>query len=420
MMNPADDRPRDRHSGLREAVSWLTVILAFSLPLYRPWVTLASILIMVLWWFSGNTASRFERLRRDRLTLAVLVFIAINLVSLVWSANPEAGLKYVTKYCYLLLIPMLATAVRAPFRRRATVVFEIAAALSVIVSVIVFSGALRWAGAHPGNPSPFMAHLDYSLLLALASLLALTVGLYVDQDIKLRLLWIGLSLFLIFGLVVNIGRSGQLAFAGGLLALLVHWSRTHSARQIALLVTAGAAILTILLILSPTFAGRIQIAREEFRATFVDGGYESNIGGRVAVLTVAGEIVRENPLLGTGVGDNIPALKNLLDTRYPELKPSIYWYRHFHNQYAQVATETGLLGLAALAWIFWELLRGRYRRREIGAAAIVLATVYLVGFLGEPFFRKQIPLIIFALFAGLISAARMDDEASDEGIVSED
>jgi O-antigen ligase len=100
--------------------------------------------------------------------------------------------------------------------------------------------------------------------------------------------------------------------------------------------------------------------------------------------------------------------RHLLDTEFPDLKPAVYWYPHLHNEYAQVATELGLAGLLSLAWVFWEILRGPYKNREVDGAAIVLATVYLIGFLGDPFLHKQIPLVAFAVFAGLLAQAEKE------------
>ena len=62
----------------------------------------------------------------------------------------------------------------------------------------------------------------------------------------------------------------------------------------------------------------------------------------------------------------------------------------------------------ALAWIFWELLRGPYPNRKMNAYSIVLAAVYLLGFLAEPYLHKQVTLVMFALFAGFISAEQLD------------
>ena len=172
-------------------------------------------------------------------------------------------------------------------------------------------------------------------------------------------------------------------------------------------------VVTVVLIwfLFPSVQTRVGEVQTEFRNAVVDQQYDSNIGGRIAAMKVARDIFRQHPLLGTGVGGNMPAAREVMNARFKELRPSIYWYRHFHNQYAQVATELGLAGLMALAWIFWELIRTPLKRRETDAGALILATVFLLGFLGEPFFHKQITLVMFALFAGLISAEQLDDGA---------
>ena len=405
--------PDKESSRLDTALGWLTVVLAFSLPLYRPWVTLSTSLILGFWLFAPGLGRRCAELRHHRLTLAVLVFVALNVVSLAWTSDLHAGLRYLTKYRYLLLIPILATSIRPVFRRYTVNTFLLATGVSVILSFAVLASVLQFGGAHPGNPSPTMAHLDYSLVLALAALLILTRILYGDLAAKGRLLYTAGFLFVTAGLAVNIGRSGQLAFLGGLLLLVTHWARGRSRRAVAGVLAAVIITLAVVWWASPSCQARICAGYEQMRSTFSENRYDSSFGGRVAAARVAGEIIRQHPLLGTGVGGNIAAFRDLLDTEFPELKPSIYWYRHFHNQYAQTATELGLVGLLALGWIFWELMKGRHIRREIAAAALVLGTVYLLGFIGEPYFRKQVPLVTFALIAGLISASQLDQQSRD-------
>jgi O-antigen ligase len=397
---------------LESYLGWLAIVLAVALPLYRPWVTLATTLILILWLFSGGLGNRARRLRNHRLTLAVLFFLALNVISLLWTSDLDAGLRYLTKYRYLLLIPMLAGSVRPIFRRHAVTGFELASGASVVLSVGILTGMFRLRDAHPGNPSPTMAHIDYGLLLALAALMILARVLYSDTSAGRRALWTLLAVFTIFGLMVNIGSAGHLAFAGGLVVLLVHWARGRPARIIAGVSAGIAATLILVWFVFPGFHGRVEDARTEIHEAIVDHRYENNLGGRIAAMKVAREVFRQDPLLGTGVGGNIPAFRRALDTRFKELKPAIYWYPHFHNQYAQIASELGIAGLLALAWIFWELIRTPHERRETDAAALILATVYLLGFLGEPFLHKQITLVMFSLFAGLISAEQLDEAST--------
>ena len=108
MASQADTTNR---SILAITLGWLTVALALSLPIYRQWVSLATTAIIVLWIFGGSPAPRIRRLRGHRLTMAVLFFLALNVASLLWTEDPGAGLKYLTKYRYLLLIPMLASVI---------------------------------------------------------------------------------------------------------------------------------------------------------------------------------------------------------------------------------------------------------------------------------------------------------------------
>jgi O-antigen ligase len=262
-----------------------------------------------------------------------------------------------------------------------------------------------------------MAHLDFGLLLALTALLILARVLHSDMKTGHRILWSGLAVLTIFGLMINIGLAGQLAFAGGLVVLLIHWAWGRPVPLVAG-VTAGVVVTLLLVCISlPQVRARVDETRAEVSAAVIDQRYDSNLGGRVAALRVAREVFRQHPFLGTGVGGNIPALRQTVDTRLENLKVSIYWYRHYHNQYAQVATELGTVGLLALAWIFWELIRVPHRNRETDAASLILATVYLIGFLGEPFFHKQITLVMFALFAGFIAAEDM--EAADPATESQ-
>ena len=72
-------------SSLESTLGLLAVVLAASLPLYRPWVTLATTAILALWLFGGNPKPRIKRLRGHRLTVAVLFFLLLNVTSLLWT-----------------------------------------------------------------------------------------------------------------------------------------------------------------------------------------------------------------------------------------------------------------------------------------------------------------------------------------------
>ncbi|HPA83109.1 MAG TPA: O-antigen ligase family protein, partial [Thermoanaerobaculales bacterium] len=336
---------RQRINGL---LNQLVVLLAFSIPLYRKWVSIAAALIVILWLAEGRLADKLAALKRHRLTLAVAAFVGFAALSLAWSGDPAGGLAYLAKYRYLLLVPIIATSLRDDSRDRVETAFLIGTALSLAVSYAVFAGLVRFRDAYPGNPAPSMSHLDYSMVLAVGGLIALARLLEEERPLRQRLAWAALATFVVSGLLINIGRSGQVAFVGAALVLTPVILGRRSRRAAAGGLAAVVVVLVAAYFAVGPFRSRVLGGVRELEAAVVEGRYDSNQGKRVAGAIVALDMVRERPLVGTGVGATMERFRELLDERHPELAPVVSWFPHFHNQYLQTVTETGLVGLASL------------------------------------------------------------------------
>jgi len=302
------------HEDTRHRINWylnaLVVVLAFSIPVYRRWVPAAEALIFVLWLVEGRWSEKFAILKRHWLSLAVVGFIAFNLLSLVWSDYPAEGLEYLGKYRHLLLIPIIATSLRHRFRSLAESAFLVGTVLSLVASYSIFFGLFRLRDAFSGNPSPTMSHLDYSMVLAVAASIVL-----------LRLLEGGLGprhatmlIFIAGGLVINIGRSGQAAFVVSTMVLipLVLWSKSPRAAVIG--VFAALTILATSYVSVSPLNVRVDTGIDEVVNALAEQDYDSNQGMRIAGAMVAFEIFKEDPLLGTGVGGNMHRFHELLDS----------------------------------------------------------------------------------------------------------
>jgi len=401
-----EPRPLDLYLNL------LVLVLAFAVPVYRSWVSIAVPLVMLLWFFQGSLRERLRWIAADPVCRAVGLFLAVNLLSLAWSADRAAGLDYVDKYRYLLLVPMIATALRPGFVRHAETALLAGASVAAAASFAVMAGILDPIGVERSNPSPTMSHLDFSMVLATASLLALDRLARKRPRGRPRLVLAAVAVGLTACLAANIGRSGQAAFAVALVVMAAVWSGRRSPRRTAAVVLAAVVALAAVWLATPRLQQRIGAAVDEIADAVGRGAYDTNQGNRVAAFLVASEIIRRDPLLGTGVGANMPAFRELLEGPYAQLKPAVYWYPHLHNQYLQVATETGLVGLAALLWMMLRVARPGDRFTSRG---VLVATVYLVGFVGDPYLHKQLPLVTFALLVGLEGARRraaQDDDGS--------
>jgi O-antigen ligase len=396
-------------------IGWLAVLMAVAIPLYHPWIGMAAVLMALIWIFGRGLGARLRRLRGDRLTAAVVAYFAFNLLSILWSGDRLSGLQQLGTTWYVLLVPILTSTIDRAFRRAIATVLVAATSASACLSILVASGSLQAFGGRPHNPSPTMHHIDFSLVLAVAALLVLVHLLYPGRRPKRpvvpALAWVVIAI----ALVLNIGRGGQLAFAVGLAVLVVHWGLGRRP-----LVAAGAALVAIALLAAAWFAApalreRAATGVRELHAAVSQQRYDGSIGGRVAALRIAGDMVRDRPVFGAGLGGAMPEFRARVADD-PELAFAIGWYPHMHNQYAATATETGLLGLLALAWIFWELVRSANQRSAEAATAWVLASTYLVAFVAEPFFGKPLTLALFALVAGLISSATISQRAPELSI----
>jgi O-antigen ligase len=392
----------------RLRINWylnvLVVVLAASIPLYRKWVSVAVPLIFLLWILEGRWPEKLAVLRRHRLSLAVFGFVAFSLVSLLWSADPLEGIDYLKKYRYFLLIPVIATSLRRPLRRWAENAFIAGTSLSLVLSFAVFFGVVRLRDAYPGNPAPTMSHLDYSIVLAVAAAIILARILEGDLPPRRVALWTALLVYVLGGLAINLGRSGQAAFVGTALILIPMILGRRSPRSAVAGVLAATTILVLAFIAVPPLNDRVSTGAAELNAALTHGDYDSNQGMRVAGAIVAMDIVNERPVVGTGAGGNMVRFRELLNTRHPSLESEIGWFPHFHNQYLQTVTETGLVGLALLFLVFVALLAGPYDDSHDRNVATILVVTYLIGFLGDPYLHKQLPLVLFATFAGLVSA----------------
>jgi O-antigen ligase len=386
------------------SINLLLLVLAFSIPIYRKWVVICAPLIIVLWFIDGRLRDKLRVLRHHRLTLAILAFILLNAASLLWSSDPRTGLAYIAKYRYLLLVPVIATSLQHRFRARVRVALVTGSTISVLLSLAFALRLFRSSSVYHGNPAPTMSHLDFSMIIAVAALLIVNHLAHNPMTGHRWTAWLGLLVLHIAGLLVNIGRSGQAAFAVTLLVMVPIYLSRRSRRAAAGGILAVLVALFLAYSLVPRFHRRVKTAITEIEETVTEHRYRGSFGRRIAGAIVAADMIRSRPVLGTGVGANMNEFRSLLDTQYQQFREVVYWFPHLHNQYLQVTTELGLVGLGSMLLIFFVLIRGPYPRREEQDLAALLCCAFLVGFLGDPFLHKNLPLVLFATLSGVISA----------------
>jgi len=393
---------------MNSLIYYITILYAFLTPLSRGAIVGTSALLILLWIIEGRWREKWEKLKSCRVFQAFAIFIIFNLLSLLWSDEVEEALKYISKYWYFLTIFVIYTS----FPRERSRDILIAFIFGMLISEILSYGILFefWELKHgtPDDPTPFMNHLDYSIFLAVTSLTLLIRSLH-SKTKRERIL---LSIFFITvtgNLFVIAGRSGQLAFGVTLLILMFIYFNRSVLKSLTVGGLIFLASLSLPIFLSDTFQNRVEKAKEDINRV-LQGDYNSSLGNRVGAWEVAGMILKDNFLIGVGNQDNIAQLK-IITTEKEYLQP-LNWFGHFHNQYLQILTALGVVGLVIFLNIFLQIYKLPLKEREDNLIKISFLTIFLVGFIAEPFLHKQFPMALFAIFTAYILKSKEVSKSS--------
>ncbi|MDR3348897.1 MAG: putative lipopolysaccharide heptosyltransferase III [Acidaminococcales bacterium] len=153
-------------------------------------------------------------------------------------------------------------------------------------------------------------------------------------------------------------------------------------------------------------------ARERMDA--IAAGRDPSMLERFCLWESAANMLKDYPLLGVGPGNfgRLYAARYILpDAKEPCLK-------HAHNDFLQMAAETGVMGLAAFIYLFYVILRlnlARYRQEKenfLALGAFLATAGFLAHGLTEFNFGNSAVTRLFWLLLGLSQAARGEEKGA--------
>jgi len=172
---------------------------------------------------------------------------------------------------------------------------------------------------------------------------------------------------------------------GGLVALL--------AVAVGVWLTSRRKLLTLTVLVVAMSVGwsvAPQAYRDRVHSIVTREDPDGSFAGRVAAWKAASQMIRDYPLLGAGAGNFLTAYGK----RYtpPGIPPQ---YRSAHSIWFETAGELGWVGLMALGWLLWTLLRGLVRLRREAADAELRAAA-------EAVLISAIGLLVAGTFASIL------------------
>jgi O-antigen ligase len=254
-----------------------------------------------------------------------------------------------------------------------------------------------------------MHHIEYSVFLAFTGLILLG-RIFTEKDMKYKILYIFFFTTVSGNLFLTAGRTGQLAFVIGLFVLaLISFQNKLKAFIVSFVLST--IIVGMAFNLSTTFHDRVIMGKNNLVNVVENASYCTSLGGRVGAWIISKDMIKENPILGVGIIDNMKDFHSIIDNKYPEMKCMHQSFMHIHNQFLEVSTQMGFIGLLIFISIFYMIARLPIRENQYKNIKYIYVTILMFSFIPEVLFHRQFSMALFALIIGLLLAQhRIENE----------
>ncbi len=378
------------------AASPLLILFAFALPLSTSAGSILAILIFLCWTLNGDKAAQFRLIRQNPVAVAVLCYILLHIVALLWSEDVIRGLEVFKKQWKLILLPVFLT-----LTQRKHVKYYLAAFVAAIF-LKACKVYLVWLNIIHLEPSSIFTtegttHVLYNPMLALACYIVLQHLL--SPKNKNVYIWpqTALFFFLSCNMFITAGRTGQIAYCVLMTVALFQYFYHKSKKMLVL------TLLCIPLLVAGTYQfGTIFKDRVDTAITEIENyrsGEVTSVGSRVWFCKNTMTMIKQNWLLGTGTGDfSLDYAK--VNHEYSPTMPDT---DNPHNQYLLTLSQFGLLGLFSLAAIFYSQLMVALKTKDsLSPLRLAFPIFFLVIMLAESYLQVYGTGFLFSLFSAFL------------------
>jgi O-antigen ligase len=384
--------------------------------------------IIIFWLFNLNKKKRPDQaFIRNKLDIAIILFLIINVISILWAPNLEnAIVRSVKLIRNSVLFYLIKEALYLDFRGKIKQLTSSIIFTGLIISLVAIYFILISGGA-AGNEGKFLDGLGTSQSKPLAIirgadigggvflggigswlLLCFFLGMGRIPQLKNlnKLINIGFILIIFGMLLLSTHRSVWSGLAGGLVVYCFYIFRKLRAKQrnVFVLLSAAVALLLIFLNFHSFIYNRLSYStlRED-----------PSIAVRFRLWETSLDYFKQSPIIGAGTASVKSTSEDNLGS---------------HNLYLQILAELGMVGFAAFAWMLtlWikYLIRlvKRVSKRKYSGLNIFLASVlassvgYLICAITAEDFESMEPWILLSITSALYAIVR---NRKDEQILNQ-
>ena len=386
-------------------LNYAFILYAFCIPLSRAGIVFSSILIIVLWIIEGNFKSKFKILKDIKFILFSIILTCYLLLSVFWSDSSSYNYHDFDKFWYYLPFFAITTSLKKKFLPYLLYSFIFAMSIDIILSYgmfLVFSALTHGTAI---NPTPFMNHLEYSILLAVVSLVFFNKLILTKSVSVLKITYLIMFIISTINLFLIQGRIGQLSFFLSIFILIIFYFK-NKFKAFFYSITLISIILFSSYHLSDSFKYRLNQTIADVKNVIEKKDFSGSWGIRASAWVVTYNILKDNILFGTGIADLDLDYKRIIEIeKVVQVNDTSAMYNGgYHNEFLELTAAGGLISFLLFIIIFYYLSKIEIKDLEIRNIKIFLLVVLLFSLLGDNFLRLQFTMNLFSLFIGIILA----------------
>ena len=363
------------------------------------------VIICFLWLFSGNYKSKFYRILESKLLIASILFFCLHVLGLAWTDDLDWGIHIVHKMWYfLLLLPVLSSCMRKDNIPLYISAFLLAIFFTEVISYLVWFELIpEFKHAQVKNPTPFMSHVSYNPILALAIYVVLHQILF-NKNLGKVAFFVNVffALTMTLNMFITGGRAGQVMFFSMIVIIVFQFFSTERIKSLFVILILVPVIFGSAYKLSPLFNERVNIAIEEVVNYNQNAEFPGSVGKRLTLAINSIDIVKENPIFGVGTGDFPSEYQkmNIANNSTTELNNA----SQPHNMYLLISVQLGLLGLMSMMSIFYYQIRLSFNAQNkfLRDTGITLPCLFLVIMLSDSYLLGHFTTLVFIFFSAFL------------------
>lgn len=382
---------------------------------FEKWQMGALTVILFLWWiieFRKKITSKIKDIIQFKPLVVFILWLIFMYVSLLWSESIADSLKHLNKFYkyYWFMIPVVFTSLNKEQAKIAIKILLMSFALYALFSILISLGLFRIeeTGSNVNNPKGIMAYAIVSVYFAIGSVGSFWIFIY-SKSRSVKFIFLLFSVLCLYALMVNNGRTAQLALVLTLISLTLMYFKSLQLKHI-ILVTL-ALIISFQILHVNNKLKRFDRALNEVNLIIEKEQYKGSFGVRVYFYKITPEVLEGNWLLGLGSEDNINKLNEyqINDPKSPKRL-----YNSYHSQHLDTLTRYGLVGYSLLIFsVIWLI----YRLRDNKEYFLIGLSFFLVTFyssMANVMLIKKPFTYIFVLMFVLLSIVAFNKKSSGD------